>query len=754
MLIILISKSIGIWRFVKASHIKMSFIGFLYNYFEMIIRQIPADLVYKLLVNAKKGDAIIPINVLKDFYKLIDRTVTHSVYSFNKNLHEGELLLKRISSYYILSGNIENLLFQLVDSIKAEQEVDVKTFDKSASDIQKLKFINTLIKAYRLSLGKAHENLKDIENKNEDVVKKAEEKFNSLLMFYASDILSAFKEQRIFMSKGENLKFLRLVIFENSAKALIKAHQAGLRISLDELEVYFGMNGDVEKTVDILLKARHLGFDITLDDLEKFNVAGGDIENTLINLINAKKAGLKIKLEDLEKYHLLGGNIEQVVKALIKAHQEGLEISIHNLSDYLSQGGDVDVVVNALIKLHQENIDDITLIELSEFYASGGDVEKLVLDLLKAHQSGIKIKLSTLKSFKAQGGDIGKLINVLLKAHNYELNLDIADLQKLARIGVDLDKAFTAFKLAKRTNINITKEELLELQNAGGDMFTYVKAYSIAKRLNMDIQKEQLESDVVEGRQVLKVIFAMLYAKKEGVELTYNKGIRLDKDGHDIAEVVQWAINPQIINIEPITIISQDAIAIKLNINITVRGIIAQYLRGSKEKVLNDRVNEAAIKEVERFKTHQEVLESLNNISERICRRLTGTIEKDEFPELDADEIKNSNEKETKLNSGSAFEILDVNIPNVEMGKDAYSDIRKEKAELDKIVAKTEAEKRKTTALAKEYEAKTKLIEAEAELQRGMAEAFKKGKLNTKEYYKKKIFDDDHHESNIGSGHH
>ena len=347
------------------------------------------------------------------------------------------------------------------------------------------------------------------------------------------------------------------------------------------------------------------------------------------------------------------------------------------------------------------------------------------------------------------------MVNVLLKAENYELDLSISDLEKLARVGVNLEDAFEAFKLAKRDDIDITKDELLELQNAGGDMFTYVKAYSISKQLKFDIAKDKLESDVVEGRDVLKVIFSMNYAKKEGVNLTYNKGIRLDKTGeHDIAEVVQWAVNPQIIDIEPITIISQDAIAIKLSINITVRGKIDQYLRGSREKVINDRVNEAAIKEVERFKSYQEILESLNNISERLFKRLTGIIDKNDFPELNNEEIKSSNKKEIKLNSGSAFEILDINIHNVEMGKDAYSDIRKAKAELDKIVAKTESEKRKATAIAKEYEAKTKLIEAEAELNKGMAEAFKEGKLSTKEYYKKKIYDNDHHKTNVGGGHH
>jgi uncharacterized protein YqfA (UPF0365 family) len=206
--------------------------------------------------------------------------------------------------------------------------------------------------------------------------------------------------------------------------------------------------------------------------------------------------------------------------------------------------------------------------------------------------------------------------------------------------------------------------------------------------------------------------------------------------------VVKWAVHPQIIKIDPITVITKDGFEIKLWVNVMVRGRVEQYFRGSREEVLTSRVNEAVVKEIELKNSYREVLESLNEIAEKLFKRLTVRMKAEEFPELDAEEIQLSNEKEAKLNEGSAFEILDINIPNIEMGKDALAQIKKEMADLEKILAKTESDKRKSTAIAQELEAKAKLIEAEAELQRGMAHAFKEGKMDTKEYHKKKIFED------------
>lgn len=747
LLVYLISKSIGTWRHVKASELSMNFIEFIFQYTEMLIRQIPADMVFKLLVNAKKGGAYMSLKTLKDFYKLVDRTVTFTIYEFNKNLLEGELQLKRISSYYILSGSIDDLMALIQDSLSAEKGLTVKGAMKRASEIEKMKVVDNLIKKYSESLltsFKKYIPAKDAQETEVDVTTLSDSKpgvISSILRHYIVELKTSLKDNRVYFSQGENLKIIKRHIYENMANSLIKAQQSGLNVGLKELEVYFGMNGDIEQTIEILLKARHLGFEIEFRHLEKLIVTGGDIENTLLNLINAKKAGLKIELNDLEKYHLLGGNIETVVKALIRAHYEDLTISISNLSEYLSQGGDVDEIVNAMIKLHQEKI-DIKLSQLSEYKAAGGNVKQVVLDVIKAYQSGLVIPMNKLKSFLAQGGDVEKLINVMIKSGRADLDVTFDDCEKLARIGVDINILFETLKVEKRANLTINKEKFMDLQVAGGDMLAYVKTLDVSDRLGLNISPEELEADLIEGRKVMDILYAIIEAKKEGIKLDYNKAIRLDRAGHDITEVVSWAIHPYVIPIEPITVITKDAIEIKLSVNVMVRGRIGQYLKGSREKVLRDRVNEAVIKEIERFGSYLNVLESLNEIADRLFKRLTVKMEAEDFPELDAEEIRLSNEKEAKLNEGSAFEILDINIPNIEMGKDALAQIKKEMADLEKILAKTESEKRKSTAIALELEAKARLIEAEAELQRGMAHAFKKGRMDTKEYHKKKIFED------------
>jgi len=749
----LMNVSGGIWRLVKAAGLNISFAGFMYQYAEMFFRKLPAELIFKLLISSKKGGAVLSLSLLKDFYRLVDRTIFLTVQEFNKNLIEGELILKRIGSHYLLSGSIDQFLNLINDSVSATDELKVKGAMNRVSEIQKREIVNTFIKSYSANLTKSLEtqasNRNEIELKKNDIEeKKTVTSFvqvnihkDPVLRYYANELRNNLKSERVYFSLGENLNIIKRLIFENSANSLIKAQQSGLSISIRELEDYFGMNGDIENTVDILLKSRHLGFEIGLKDLGKFIVTGGDIENTLLNLINAKQAGLQIELNELEKYHLLGGNIETVVKALIRAHHEGLVISIIHLSEYLSQGGDVDEVVNALIKLHQEKI-DIPLNQLSEYKAAGGDVKQVVLSLIKAYQSGIIIPMSRIKSFLAQGGDVEKLINVMIQSGRAELDVTFDDCEKLARIGTEITVLFEALKVVKRSSLLINKEKLIDIQVAGGNMLAYVQTLEISDRLNLNINPDELEADLIEGRRVMDVINAIFHARKEGIDLDYNKGIHFDRAGHDVAEVVKWAVYPLVIKVDPILIITRDAIDMKLWVNVMVRGRISQFLKGSREKVLSERVNDVITKEVARYSSYKVVLESLNKISDRVYKRLTGKILISEFPELEPYEVESSNQKEEKLNNGSAFEILDINIPNIEIGKDALAGIRKELAELDKNIAKTESERRRTLALAQELEAKAKLIEAEAEVQRGMAHAFKEGLMDTKEYHKRKIFED------------
>ena len=351
--------------------------------------------------------------------------------------------------------------------------------------------------------------------------------------------------------------------------------------------------------------------------------------------------------------------------------------------------------------------------------------------------------MTKLKSFLAQGGDVEKLINVMIKSSRAELDITFDDCEKLARIGVDINILFETLKVEKRAKLSVPKEKFMELQNAGGDMLAYIRTLDVSERLGLGIEPEELEADLIEGRNVMDVLYAIMQARQEGVSLDYNKGIRLDRAGQDINEVIKWAVHPQVINVEPVTIIAKDAIEMKLWVNVTVRGRIEQYFKGSREEVLKARINEAVVKEVELKSSYREVLESLNEIAEKLFKRLTVRMKAEEFPELDDDEIELSNDKEAKLNAGSALEILDINIPNIEMGKDALAQIKKEMADLEKILAKTDSDKRKAKAIAQELEAKAKLIEAEAELQRGMAHAFKEGHMDTKEYHKKKIFEDE-----------
>jgi len=724
------NKWVSTWHYVKASKLKMSLFEFMYQYAEMTLRKIPASLIFNLMVSAQKGGAVISLKILKDFYLLIDRTVERSIDEFNKSKFKGELILKRIGGFFILSGTINGLVKKIIDANTADKDPLIQGNRNNVSEKITHHYLNEKIKTYRKVLEKVKdvslvdlekaEKSKEDKNDKKDSIIRADSKekediklAEKILKFHTSELLSELKSGNIYMSKGSDIKLFIRKLFESTSKALIKAQQAGLDIRFDDLEVHFGTNGD--------------------------------IETTLIHLIDAKNVGLVIELKELEKYLLLGGDISEVVKALIRLSQEKiLDITIKDLSEYLSQGGDVSDVVNNIIILKQAGIDDIKLGTLNSFRIAGGDINKITLALIKGKQANLKLKTSKLKSFLVQGGNIYELVTVLIKTKNAKIDLSFDEFVDFFSIGANISKIYVAFKIAKLAKItDAEKNKLIEIQVAGGEMFDYVKVLSLAKRLKLDINPDELEADVIEGRNVIKVTFAALYARKQGLDFDYKKAIRHDREGRDVAEIVQWAVNPQVIAIEPNTILSKDGVSVKIFTNVTVKGKIDMYLRGSRNEVLTTRVNEAIIKELERIESYHDALDSLNKIAYNVFKRLTGTMEFEDFPELEKDEITESNKNEIKINAGSAYQVLEINIPRLEIGSDAYADIKKEHAEIKKLIAETESEERKALAKAMELEAKAKLIEAEAKLNEGMAHAFKKGYLDTKEYHKKKIFDDE-----------
>jgi uncharacterized protein YqfA (UPF0365 family) len=275
-------------------------------------------------------------------------------------------------------------------------------------------------------------------------------------------------------------------------------------------------------------------------------------------------------------------------------------------------------------------------------------------------------------------------------------------------------------------------------------MSHFATAQELATKLKLNISPEEIEADLIEGRNVLNIIFAIVYALKEGIAIDYHTAIKFDRiPNSDVPSRIKWSVDPQIFHVDPIPIVTKDGTEVKLKVNATVRGKFMLFTQANRDEIFTTRIKEGLIKEVERYHTYNSLVESLNLIAWKLFLRFNAKMSPTDFPETEENEINKLNEIETRQNSISAYEILDINIPSLEIDNHTLNIIRKDEAEFEKMIDQTHAEKRKSTAKALELEAKAKLIDSEAELNLGMAEAFRKGEFSMKDHLKKKIFDND-----------
>jgi uncharacterized protein YqfA (UPF0365 family) len=748
-------EAIQIWRWLKADKVGISLFAFITDYLKMKVRsKVPPDFIFEAYMAGKKAGISIDIDTLKDFFKIIDIKVDSEIEKFDKSLIDCELRVKRLGSQFILGGSLGEISMIIIDEQKEGKVLKVKGKLQTKSEKDFEVIINNVI-------AKAYERVKDLPvipplKEHADVQKnqvqeknnkKEKSEFDNALMHFMIELKSDLNEARIYLAGEDSDKELKKHIFKDTYKSLYNSLQSELDIQFRDIESYLNRNINIKVILELLnrlfyfVKLNSFEKYVDLQRLERFILLLGENENILRSLINATKAKVPVDLDKLWDYHLRGGTCSTMIAKRTKAYSEGILVEIEDLTQQLSLGRNVEELIEGLIKLGKENI-SVSLDELGAFQKALNTIEEFIQNLTRASHVGLNFSYQGLISFHANGGNIIKLMNVLIMAKQADLDVTFDDCMKLNHDKYDFNLLFEALKIKKRVNLDISKESLMNLQSAGGNMHEFAQALEISKQAGLDLKPEDIEADLVEGRKVKDILLAILHARNEGLKLDYNICIKYDRSGLKVPEVVKWAIEPMVININPISIVAKDAIELKLGVNLTVKGRFYLYFNGSRNEVLASRVNEALIKEVERYSDYTSVLESLNHIAGRLLLRLTASMTAQDFPEMEAEDITNQNLKEGKLNSGSAYEIIDVNIPIIDVDNDTLSSIKKEIAELEKELSKTDSEKRRSAAHALELEAKAKLIEAKAELQLGMAEAFRKGIMNTKEYHKMNILDE------------
>ena len=238
------------------------------------------------------------------------------------------------------------------------------------------------------------------------------------------------------------------------------------------------------------------------------------------------------------------------------------------------------------------------------------------------------------------------------------------------------------------------------------------------------IQRDDLEAHYLAGGHVEQVIHALVSASKANIELSFQMATAIDLAGREVLEAVQMSVNPKVINTPPVTAVAKDGIQLIAKARVTVRANIKQLVGGAGEETVLARVGEGIVSSIGSSKSHKEVLENPDSISKIVL--------------------------EKGLDAGTAFEILSIDVADIDIGKNIGAVLQMDQANADKNIAQARAEERRAMAVAveqemqaKAQEARAKVIEAEVEIPLAMAEAFRSGNLGIMDYYKLKNIDAD-----------
>ena len=238
-----------------------------------------------------------------------------------------------------------------------------------------------------------------------------------------------------------------------------------------------------------------------------------------------------------------------------------------------------------------------------------------------------------------------------------------------------------------------------------------------ATKAGLTLEISDLEAHYLAGGQVDRVVRALISADKANIELSFQQAAAIDLAGRNVLEAVKVSVNPKVINTPKVAAMAKDGIQLIAVARVTVRANINRLVGGAGEDTILARVGEGIVSTIGSSQSHQAVLENPDDISKTVLGK--------------------------GLDSGTAYEILSIDIADVDVGKNIGAELQTDQAEADKRVAQAKAEERRAMAVAQEQEMKAKVqemrarvVEAEAEVPQAMAEAFRTGNLGIMDYVK------------------
>ena len=240
-----------------------------------------------------------------------------------------------------------------------------------------------------------------------------------------------------------------------------------------------------------------------------------------------------------------------------------------------------------------------------------------------------------------------------------------------------------------------------------------------ATKAGLKLSQNELEAHYLAGGNVTNVVQALISSSKANMNLDFRTATAIDLAGRDVLKAVQTSVNPKVIDTPPVAAVAKDGIQLIAKARVTVRTNIKQLVGGASEETILARVGEGIVSSIGSALSHKQVLENPDSISKLVLTK--------------------------GLDSGTAFEILSIDIADIDVGKNIGAQLQMDQANADKNIAQAKAEERRAMAVASEQEmkakaqeARAKVIEAEAEVPKAMADAFRSGNMGIMDYYRMK----------------
>ena len=271
---------------------------------------------------------------------------------------------------------------------------------------------------------------------------------------------------------------------------------------------------------------------------------------------------------------------------------------------------------------------------------------------------------------------------------------------------------------AKVSGVHISLVQLVLMRIRHVPPHVIVRAMIEAHKAGLNnITRDELEAHYLAGGHIERVVHALVSASKANIDLAFQMATAIDLAGRDVFQAVQMSVNPKVIDTPPVVAVAKDGIQLIAKARVTVRANIRQLVGGAGEDTILARVGEGIVSSIGSSDTHKTVLENPDSISKLVLKK--------------------------GLDSGTAFEILSIDIADIDIGKNIGEEIQIDQANADKNSAQAKAEERRAMAIAREQEmiakaqeARANVIEAETLIPQAMAEAFRTGNLGIMDYYK------------------